>query len=478
MSRPGLTNPWVTVNGASPPSASSARPPGPADLPHRSTEDAKAEELLRKRLLTDLRQRLNERMTADQRAGHAPMSVAQRREWAEPILQQLVDDHAQDEMRRGRKVVTLPEVEQRVMASVLDDLVFGLAGLAPLLADPDIENININGDRVFVEYAGGRHERKAPVVASDDELVELIRDLATHSGEEERRFDRGSPIVNFQLQGGERVSAVMAVTKRPSVSIRRHRFRKVTLRQLRDTGTIDLALETFLTAMVRAKRNILITGGTKIGKTTMLRGLASAIPPWERLITIEDVFELGLDVDDDAHPDVVAMQARDPNIEGQGKITMSDLVWQSLRMSPDRVIVGEIRGPEVIPMCNVMSQGNDGSMATLHASSSLGAFQQLARYAAQGPERPSMNETNLMVASAVHFIVHLEKPRDDPGKRVVSSIREVTGCDDNHVLSNEVWRPGLDLRALPCLAALRAETLDRLVDAGYDPDLAERREGW
>jgi pilus assembly protein CpaF len=478
MSRPGLTDPWVTVNGASPPSASSARQPGPADLPHRSTEDAKAEQRLRQRLLTDLRQRLNERMTADQRAGRAPMSVAQRRQWAEPILQRLVDDHVQDEMCSGRKVVTLPEVEQRVMASVLDDLIFGLAGLAPLLADPDIENININGDRVFVEYAGGRRECKAPVVASDDELVELIRDLATHSGEEERRFDRGSPIVNFQLEGGERVSAVMAVTKRPSVSIRRHRFRKVTLRQLRDNGTIDLALEAFLTAMVRAKRNVLVTGGTAIGKTTMLRALASAIPPWERLITIEDVFELGLDVDDDAHPDVVAMQARDPNIEGQGEITMSDLMRQSLRMSPDRVIVGEVRGPEAGPMLKAMSIGNDGSMATLHASSSLDAVDRLATCLAESPERLDMKDINRRIASAVHFIVHLEKPRDDPGKRVVSSIREVAGCDDNHVLSNEVWRPGLDLRALPCGAALRTETLDRLVDAGYDPDLAERREGW
>jgi pilus assembly protein CpaF len=164
-----------------------------------------------------------------------------------------------------------------------------------------------------------------PVVGSDTELIELIRDLATRSGVEERRFDRGSPIVNFQLPGGERVSAVMAVTTRPTVSIRRHRFAKVTLAELRENGTIDLALESFLKALVRAKRNVLVTGGTAIGKTTLLRGLASAIPPWERLITIEDVFELGLGEDADAHPDVVALQAREPNIEGQGEISLSDL---------------------------------------------------------------------------------------------------------------------------------------------------------
>lgn len=470
VSRPGLTDPWVTANGAVPPSAPSTRLPGPADLPHRSTGDAEAEERLRQRLRTDLRKHL--RIEAD--AGHAPTGAAGR-QWAEPILQKSAEAHTQEELHKSRMLVS-PAIEQRVMASVLDEF-FGLAGLEPLLADPEIENININGDRVFVKYADGRRDRRAPVVASDSELVELIRDLATRSGVEERRFDRGSPIVNFQLRGGERVSAVMAVTARPSVSIRRHRLGKVTLGQLRDNGTIDLALENFLTAMVRAKRNILITGGTAIGKTTMLRALASAIPPWERLITIEDVFELGLDADADAHPDVVALQAREPNIEGQGEITLSDLVWQSLRMSPDRVIVGEVRGPEVIPMCNVMSQGNDGSMGTLHASSSLGAFLKLASYAVQGPERLSRKDTNLLVASALHFVVHLEKPRDDPSKRVVSSIREVVDVDEGQVVSNEVWRPGPDLRAVPC-APLRTETLDRLIDAGYDPDLAERREGW
>lgn len=233
-----------------------------------------------------------------------------------------------------------------------------------------------------------------PVVGSDTELIELIRDLATRSGVEERRFDRGSPIVNFQLPGGERVSAVMAVTTRPTVSIRRHRFAKVTLAELRENGTFDLALESFLKALVRAKRDVLVTGGTAIGKTTLLRGLASAIPPWERLITIEDVFELGLGEDADAHPDVVPLQAREPNIEGQGEISLSDLLWQSLRMSPDRVIVGEVRGPEVIPLTNAMSMGNDGSMGTLHTRSSQGAFTKLAVYAvrrnlrANRPRRP------------------------------------------------------------------------------------------
>lgn len=477
MSTPGLGDPRLssTSNGADP---RSGRPslPGPAELPHRPAGEAEAVDRLRQRLRAELSARLSERIKADESAGRAPMGAVARKQMAQAILQDAAETHAQAELRDGGELVQ-PDVEQRVITTVLDE-VFGLGGLEPLLADPEIENININGcDRVFVRYADGRRARLAPVVGSDTELVELIRDLATRSGLEERRFDRGSPIVNFQLATGERVSAVMAVTARPSVSIRRHRFQKVTLPQLRENGTIDLALESLLTALVRARRNVLITGGTAIGKTTLLRALASAIPSWERLVTIEDVFELGLGEDADVHPDVMAMQAREPNLEGVGEISLSDLVWQSLRMSPDRVIVGEVRGPEVIPLTNAMSMGNDGSMGTLHSSSSRGAFLKLAAYAVQGPERLPVEATNLLVASALHFVVHLDKPRDDLSKRVVSSIREVVDADDRQIVSNEVWRPGPDGRAVPG-APLRTETLDLLIAAGYDPDLAERREGW
>lgn len=443
----------------------------------QSTGEAAAADRLRKRLRDELSTRLSEHIKIDEGAGRAPMDATRRKALAESILQEAAEAHTQSELRDSATggMLVDPDTEQAVINAVLDE-VFGLAGLEPLLADTSVENININGDRVFVKYADGRRAHLAPVVDSDTELIELIRDLATRSGVEERRFDRASPIVNFQLPGGERVSAVMAVTDRPSVSIRRHRFARVTLAELRENGTVDLALESFLTALVRAKRNVLITGGTAIGKTTMLRGLASAIPPWERLITIEDVLELGLGDDPHVHPDVVAMQAREPNIEGQGEISLSDLVWQSLRMSPDRVIVGEVRGPEVIPLTNAMSMGNDGSMGTLHSSSSRGAFAKLAAYAVQGPERLPIEATNLLVASSLHFVVHLDRPRGENSKRVVSSVREVVDADERQVVSNEVWRPGPDLRAVPG-APLRTETLDLLIDAGYDPDLAERGEG-
>ncbi|RDI25412.1 CpaF family protein [Lentzea flaviverrucosa] len=451
---------------------------GPSELPHHVVGEAAAVQRLRDHLRSALTEQLGQRINGDEAAERPPMSAQDRRRFAEAILTDAAEAHARAELHNtaaGGMLVT-PDVELRLIKQVLDE-VFGLAGLEPLLADHEIENININGERVFVRCADGSRKRLPPVVASDTELIELIRDLATRSGVEERRFDRGSPIVNFQLPGGERVSAVMAVTARPSVSIRRHRFSKVGLPQLRELGTIDLALESFLFALVRARRNVLVTGGTSIGKTTMLRGLASAVPSWERLVTVEDVFELGLGEDSDLHPDVVPLQAREPNIEGQGGISMSDLVWQSLRMSPDRVIVGEIRGPEVIPLTNAMSMGNDGSMGTLHSSSSQGAFTKLAAYAVQGPERLPIEATNLLVASALHFVVHLDKPRGDDGKRVVSSVREVVGAEGAQIISNECWSPGPDRRAVPA-APLRTDTVELLVEAGYDPELCDRRDGW
>ncbi|MEU6573611.1 ATPase, T2SS/T4P/T4SS family [Streptomyces sp. NPDC046805] len=429
------------------------------------------------RLRIHLRQQLSARMAQqirnDEAAGRHPMNDAARRALAEKILTDAAEEYTHKLLTDGQTVVA-PDVEQMVITTVLNE-VFGLAGLEPLLKDPQIENINVTGDRVFVRYADGRRERLPSVVGSDAELVQLIRDLAARSGLEERRFDRGSPGVSFQLPGGERAFAVMALTVRPSLSIRRHRFERATLGQLRDNGTLDPSLESLLAAMVRARKNILITGGTAIGKTTMLRALASEIPPWERLVTVEDVFELGLDTDEQAHPDVVAMQAREANIEGQGEVSQAELVRWALRMSPDRVIVGEVRGPEVIPMCNAMSQGNDGSMGTLHSSTSRGAFTKLAAYAVQGPERLPLEATNLLVANALDFVIHLDKPRGHDDQRVVSSIREIVDADDKQIVSNEVFRPGPDLRAVPGVP-LRTETMEHLVAAGFKPEVIDRPE--
>jgi Flp pilus assembly CpaF family ATPase len=317
------------------------------------------------------------------------------------------------------------------------------------------------------------------VAASNEELTDLIRTLAARASSEERRFDRGSPALNLQLPGGERLFAVLGLTAGgvTACTIRRHGYLTATLAQLRRRGTLDVGLERFLRALVRARKNVLITGGTGAGKTTLLRALAAEMDPLERIVTVEDAFELGLGLDPALHADVTALQAREPNVEGEGAIDQAELVRWGLRMSPDRVIVGEIRGAEVIPMCNAMSQGNDGSMATLHASSSKIAFTRLASYAAQGPERLPLEATALLVASAVHFVVHLDRAADR-ATRVIASVREVIDAEAGSVISNEVYRRGPGRRAVPVAGAVRADTLDDLAAAGFDPGLLARPEGW
>jgi pilus assembly protein CpaF len=433
---------------------------------------------LRQHLRDTLGTELPQRVEDQQRRSGSTITRDARRELAQTILDNAVAVHTERELNADRDLVGRA-VEQRVIGEVINEL-FGMAGLQPLLDDPTVETINANRfDRVFVQYNDGHRAQVAPIAASNEELTDLVRMLAARASSQERRFDQGSPAVNLQLPGGERLFAVMGLTAGgvTSLSIRRHGYLTVTLPELRSRGTIDAGLQEFLRALVRAKKNVLITGGTGAGKTTMLRALAAEMEPMERIVTIEDAFELGLELDPDIHADVTAFQAREANIEGEGAISQSELVRWGLRMSPDRVIVGEIRGPEVIPMCNAMSQGNDGSMATLHASSSRIAFTRLASYAAQGVERLPLEATNLLVASAVHFVVHLARGTDRT-TRVVSSIREVVGADGPQVISNEIYRPGPDRRARPVAGSMRTDNLDDLVDAGFDPAVLEQPEGW
>jgi Flp pilus assembly CpaF family ATPase len=393
----------------------------------------------------------------------APVSVGRRIALGRQFIAEALDDEAATALTGGRRPLDA-ETERRLSQAVLDAL-FGLGGFQPLLDDPSVESINANGcDEVFVLYSGGRRERAAPVAASDAELTDLVRAIAARTGTEERRFDRASPRVSVPLPDGGRLFAVMSVTGRPCVAIRRDRLASASLDDLVANGTLDGGLAAFLRALVRARKNILVSGGTAIGKTTLLRALASAIPSSERLVTIEDSLELCLDRDKNAHPDVVAMQAREPNVEGEGEIPLAELVRWALRMTPDRVIVGECRGSEVIPMLNAMSQGNDGSMTTIHASSSRGAFMKIAAYAAQTSEHLSLEDTCLLIAGAVHFVIQLAWSAD--GHRCITSIREVTDADGRQVISNEVYTPGPDRRAVPSVP-VRAATLEELAAVGY-----------
>jgi Flp pilus assembly CpaF family ATPase len=305
------------------------------------------------------------------------------------------------------------------------------------------------------------------VAASDEELIELIRTIAGRSGQDERQFSRGEPIVDVQLPDGSRMNAVAWVSDRPNISIRVHRYPTVSMATMVELGVVDEPLAKFLSAAVRARLNILVAGGPGTGKTTLLRALASQIPAEESLITIEDNRELNLGADEDLHPQVKSWQSRPGNVEDEGEISLSSLCRAALRQAPDRVIVGEVRGEEVVQMFKAMSQGSDGSMATIHASDSQEVFVKLASYAAEGPNGLRLAEANLYAASAINLIVQLDYA-EDRTTRVVSSVREVTGADGEQLVTNEVYTPGEQGRGV-ATGALTDKLSRRLENVGLDP---------
>jgi len=397
--------------------------------------------------------------------------VDDRGSLVEQLVTQVLREHTMSALANGRPPMTV-EAEEQLRRSLLDAFT-GLGDLQPLIEDEGVENIEVNGaDTVFVTYAGGKRVRVGPVASSDEELADMLRKVAASLGVQERRFDPGLPRLNLRLPGGHRLFAVMSVTERVCVSIRRHRFMQLTLGELADLGSMTPAMVDLFQAMVGARLNIVVSGGMDTGKTTTVRALCSAIEPQERIITVEDPYELSLDTDP-AHPDVVPMQPRDPNIEGEGGIDMTTLVRWATRMNASRVIVGEVRGPEVIPLLNALNQGTDGSMTTIHASSTREAFKKIAGYARQAKEQLPFDGTYQLIGGGVHVVVQLGKTAD--GARVVTGLREVVDADATQVRSNEIFKPGPDRRAVLC-GRFSDDTIDKLLDVGFDP-AALRRAG-
>ncbi len=400
--------------------------------------------------------------------GLPPMSSEDERQFARAVVSRVLDGYAREEVTAGRRPPT--HEEETGLAEGIHAALFGVGRLQPLLDDPMVENIDINGyDNVFIGYADGREARGVPVADSDDELVELVQVLGAYSGLTSRPFDTANPQLDIRLPDGSRLSAVMGVCQRPALSIRRARIARASLDMMVEYGSMSPELAAFLSAAVRARKNIMIAGATNAGKTTLLRALSNEIDPVERLVTVERALELGLGEFEDLHPNVVAFEERLPNSEGSGAIAMSELVRRSLRMNPSRVIVGEVLGDEIVTMLNAMSQGNDGSLSTIHANSSLEVFNRICTYAIQSVERLPADATMMLIAGAIDFVVFVERRNDfaDGGtlRRMVTSVREVNGVD-GRVLSSEVFKLGPDGYAV---ASAAVSCLPELEAVGYVP---------
>jgi pilus assembly protein CpaF len=317
--------------------------------------------------------------------------------------------------------VPLNEAERVRLAEELTDETIGMGPLAPLLADPAISDILVNGpDKVYVERFG-RLERTDVRFRDADHIVRVIERIAARVG---RRIDTAWPMADLRLPDGSRVNATLApaTIDGPTISIRRFGRQRLRRDDLLQIGSLSPNILDFLVAAVRARRNVLISGGTGAGKSTLLGALAESIPDTERIVTIEDTAELILDQEH-----VVRMETRPSNIEGRGRILARDLVTNALRMRPDRIIVGEVRGAEALDMLQAMNTGHDGGMCTVHANSPRDALSRLETMVLMaGTELPS-RAVREQIVSAIHIVVHVR--RFDDGVRRIESVAEITGLE-------------------------------------------------
>ena len=368
-------------------------------------------------LAAELRRRLIERRRARAAAGKP------RSDPLPDAVRELVDRDA---------AVLSEAVRARVAELILRDTV-GLGPLEELMADPRVEEVMVNGpDEVYVERAG-RIERTEVRFGSERELRDAIERILTPLG---RRIDELSPMVDARLEDGSRVNVVippLAVTG-PSLSIRRFAADRPGPEELVASGSLTREARDLLAAAVAARRSVLISGGTGSGKTTLLNALSTYIEDDERVITIEDAAELAL-----RQPHVVRLETRPASVEGRGEVTIRDLLRNALRMRPDRIVIGEVRGPEALDLLSALNTGHDGALSTVHANSpadSLRRLETLALMAAVGLPHDAIRE---QVARGIEIVVHLARGGD--GSRAVVEIAEVVPVAGG-VGVREVWRRG------------------------------------
>ena len=354
---------------------------------------------------------------------------------------------------------------ERLSREILDEI-FGLGPLEQLLKDPTISDILVNRyNKVYVERAG-KLEITGLSFKDDQHLMQIIDRIVSRVG---RRVDESSPMVDARLADGSRVNAIIPplALDGPVLSIRRFGRDPINARNMIENRTLTDAMLEVLASMVKGRINILISGGTGAGKTTLLNVLSGFIPQYERVVTIEDAAELQL-----KQEHIVRLETRPPNIEGKGAVRQRQLVINSLRMRPDRIIVGEVRGEEAFDMLQAMNTGHEGSLTTVHANSPRDALARLESMFSMAnlniPERAIRQQ----IASAIHIVVQIARLPD--GTRRVISISEITGMEDDSIWMQDIFtfdRTGMDpdgkVRGVFRATGAKSRFADRLASAGY-----------
>jgi Flp pilus assembly CpaF family ATPase len=407
-----------------------------------------------------------------------------RRHLGRALLADVLTERATAQVRAGQPGPSVEE--EHVLAEAVMAALFGLGRLQPLIEDPEIENIEVNGhDQVWLSYADGRVEQGPQVADSDEELIETLQLLVSRVGGAERTFTSANPRLHVRLDDGSRLAAMAWTTPRPQVVIRRHRVLDVDLDDLVGLGTLDSTLASFLRSALRAGKNIVVTGLQNAGKTTLIRALANEFHPMERFGTIEREYELHLHEMPERHPRVFAMEARegsserDPSGRRAGEVTLSDLVVDALRMNLRRIMVGEVRGAEVVPMLEAMTTG-DGSLCTLHARSAHHAIDRIVTLCMSTGQGMTDAFAYRLAAGAIDFVVHCqmldESHLGGRRHRFVSEVLELNGVGEfGRPATTTVFKPGLDGRAVPAHPPVCLAELERF---GFDARLLDVTASW
>jgi pilus assembly protein CpaF len=328
-------------------------------------------------------------------------------------------------------VIPLNHQERARLVTDLKNEIMGLGPLEPLLADPTISEIMVNGcQNVYVEKSGCIH-RTDIRFGDDAHLMKIIDKIVSRVG---RRIDESSPMADARLPDGSRVNAIIPplALDGPVLTIRRFSVVPLLMPDLIQKNTLTPAMAELLSAMVKVKCNIIISGGTGTGKTTLLNILSSFIPHNERIVTIEDTAELQLQQDH-----IIRLETRPPNIEGKGEITMRALVKNTLRMRPDRIVLGEVRSAEVIDMLQAMNTGHEGSLTTIHANTSRDALGRLENLVGMGGINLPSKALRQLISSSIHVIVQIT--RMDDGSRKITSIQEISGMEGEVITTQEIF---------------------------------------